>query len=284
MLNLKASQAEARDLELIADRAFQKHFFIQRSALMRSQPQIALRLLWLKYSIQNAFYKLTSSPPKQYIKHEAMVRRYLREYFSIRGIAHQYTTSPFPTKPEKPMLILTSRLHPANALFAYQRFDFPVLVPLEPLWYDYKILPSNSSSFIGEHLKHSSYSDISLNNAWPHLKKLLEQGYSVMAYINQGIHDPESREITSLYTTLKDIVASEKDLPADLYFLRLDGFERYPQASFVTPIQVRADLQSAHDTYGFLNLPTLDHKIERIVDFLAMWDYSWVHPKPSPTK
>jgi hypothetical protein len=44
------------------------------------------------------------------------------------------------------------------------------------------------------------------------------------------------------------------------------------------------DLQSAHDTYGFLNLPTLDHKIERIVDFLAMWDYNWVHPKPSPTK
>ncbi len=283
MLNLFANIAETKDLEIIADRAFQKNFFIHRSSLFRTMAKWHLHKLRLKYSLQNWVYTLTSSPPNRFTKQAAMVRRYFREYFFLRGVT-QYTTTIFPKKPEKPMLILTSRLQPANALFAAQCFDFPVLVPLDPEWYNYTIPPNGRTPFIGQHLKHTSYSDISLNNAWPHLKSLLEQGYSVMAYINQGLHDPESREITSICSTLKDIVASEKDLPADLYFLRTDGFERYPQASLVTPIQVRCDLQSAHDTYGFLSLSTVDQKVERIVDFLAMWDYTWVHPNSAHKK
>jgi hypothetical protein len=226
------------------------------------------RELWMQF--RTLFGTLRSTP----IHREKLARRHFKDFFfHTRGVTF-YRTKPFPKAPEKPMLILTTRHHPYSSLFAYQLFDFPVLTPVDPIIAAQHVLPDNPWPNIGKNLKHVTYRDVSLNTAWPEIRTLLEKGYSVIAHINAGLQDPTLKERRPLYSAVRTILA-DSHLPADLYFLYLDGFERFPHASALSPIQVRCDLRAATEVYPPGTL-SVDEKVEALTRFLSIWDYLWV--------
>ncbi len=200
-----------------------------------------------------------------------VVRWYLRRYFKLRGVTF-YRTSPFPQKPTRPLVILTTKLHTFSALFAHQLFNFPVLVPLSAQFERYRMIPGLPSTFMGKAFRTMSYGEGSLNVAWPHLKALVAQGHSVIVQVNAVTHDPLFPMKTPIYEAVKQILA-DPDLGADLLFLNLDGFERYPKASLLSPIQVRCDLRPPEDVYPLDPNATLQDKLTAVAQFLAIPDY-----------
>jgi len=274
---LQESLAELKDLDYTSYALADEYILACRAADNRQMAIIPRRnlyvrttwkLLWVK------FLNLFSSKNTGKLRYARWIKTYFSDYFFTKGIT-KYKTRPFPTNTKKPLLIVTTRMHAFSALFAYTLFDTPILIPLLDIFKQYLMFPKFKFSPIRKRLPMISYSDISLNTAWPELRKLLQDGHNVLVHLNQDIHHPTLRDRLQMYATLKEII-TDPDLPAELYFLNLDGFERYPRAHILSPIHIRCDLQTPEEVYGALFTDTVEEKISKIMTFFSIWDAAWV--------
>jgi hypothetical protein len=248
--------------------------FIETNQKKRGRFKWWLRLLGFFTCFKYLWIRIfTLFTPQSFTKavQEKCARHYFSRYFLYRGLVF-YKTSPFPKKPEKPLLILACRHHPMQSLFMYQLFDFPVLIPLDNEAYSFRIFPKLPLTFMGRFLKRSSYPDITLNNNWPEIKRMLSLGYSTIVYVNPEPFTPQRPgKLTlyeELYTLLQDSESS--DFPAELRFLNCSGFEKYPWASLSSPAQIRCDLRPKEDVYGWLSDPqSVQEKLAKITLFFG---------------
>ncbi len=253
--------------------------YVQRSARLRSLFPMFYFRLFVKTMVVYGGVRFVGFFVPNRLRNlwiSGVVRRYFRQYFRLRGVTF-YKTSPFPKKPERPMLILTTKLHPFSSLFAYQLFDFPVLIPLSATFSRYRLLQRLPVTFMGKAFRTMSYTEGSLNVAWPHLKDLLRRGYSVVVHVNAITFDPLVPHKLPVYEAFKTILADE-DLGADLFFLNLDGFERYPRSSLHSPIQVRCDLRPPSDVFPVDPKASFDQKVKECLRFFAIQDFAMVRP------
>ncbi len=211
-------------------------------------------------------------------REEAFARQYFKSYFMYRG-ALFYRTSPFPKTLEKPLLILACKNHAMQSLFMYQLFDFPVLIPVEKSVYSFQIFPKIPLKFIGKYLKRSSYEEVSLNNNWGEMKKMLQKGYSMILYVNPDVFLSHLHGPLYMFEELQQVLADadKPDFPADLHFLNCTGFEKYAWASAQSPMQLRCDLRPKADVYGWLSDPhSVQEKLAKITLFFESPELQFV--------
>lgn len=207
-----------------------------------------------------------------------LVKAHFENHFKLRGITH-YLTKPFPKKPSKPMLILTTKLHETSSLFAYTLFNFPIIIPLNDKVYPFPLVEWLPLLNLNKGLKCISYPNVSLNTSWPALRELLADGHSLLIEINPDIHEPMLRGSVPVYAAVKDIL-QDKDLPADLYFLHLDGYDLFPIASNAGVISVRADLKTPDQLYTYWETASVEEKLYRLHSHFQIWEPQLIIPKP----
>jgi|GEM_PF-6519385 len=219
---------------------------------------------FLKYSLIRTLTFFLSSDNKKR-KLESWCRWYFKQYFRYRGVRY-YETQPFPSRPEKPMLIITPRYHLFSSVFVYQLFKFPVLVPVASVVYSFRAISWLKWAFAAKWLKLSSYPDLSATANISSIKEMLQKGYSVAVHVNEGYSFPGKETALPLYSGLTELLKVE----ADIYFLNIEGMERYPLASFLRPILLRCDLVEKSKIID--DQASVEDQLLSVARFFGYWD------------
>ncbi len=219
---------------------------------------------WMRYGyflVSGLFLAATKKKARQF----EFIKQYWTGFFILKGIRY-YTTSPMPEKPEKPMLIFTLRRNYFGSLFTQTLFPFPVIVPVEKAFKEFRIKPKLASAFVGKLTGLATYSDDTLNNNIDSVKQLLKKGYSVVVHINDGFSNPSNTLSGPFFTQqLSELMRED----ADMYFLNLEGWERFPFATPVTPIQLRCHWVSKEDLFYLIPMDNSEKLFERIAVFFG---------------
>ena len=186
-----------------------------------------------------------------YLKH------YLQVFFKVKRIrAHQ--VNPIPEQLTAPSVIFTHRYEGFfQGLFLYKLCPFPVIVPL----------PSESFKLrvgivvpVGKFGEHVSYPDDGLSVTMPYIRQLLQAGYHVVVYINKGKTDNSYQEEMGVDPLILTLLLDE----TPCYFLRVTGWESYPLATILTPLNIFTGWKSQQELLGptsGLDLITLESRL-----------------------
>ncbi len=180
-----------------------------------------------------------NSSQKKEKKIASFAIKLLRQYFGYRGIVYRRTL--LPKEPsQKPLLILTLRYHPLSSLLIHQGFDFPVLIPLaeglKKFRFHYKI----PLYFMQKMLQKIAYPDGDLGMLLPDIKSAVKGGYSMVVYINNGYKKNGNPEPLLAHKELLTLL----NIPnCTIVFLRLDGIENYPLATYLSKITITPHLE-----------------------------------------
>ncbi len=162
-----------------------------------------------------------------------LIRHYFKWYFVYRGMDH-YATTPLPTSFSKPTLIFTLRTHDMGSLYMTQLFKCPVIVPLRPKMAAFRASFFIPWAFLGRLFRLISYPDQNYPANAAAIKSLLKDGYPVVVPLNFNYANPRYESQLLMIQDLQDLVTPS----IDCYLLKLTGFESYPLASFVSPVDV----------------------------------------------
>lgn len=207
--------------------------------------------------------------------HVRFMRYAWSSYFFWLGVT-KYKTKPFPENLEKPKLIFTNRIHPFSSLFASLLFKFPVIIPISPLLKSFRFFPYLPSSFMSKNLPMISYPDETLANDLPTVHKLFGAGYSVIVYINNDYIDPKSMNSLPIHEEVMSLLSPEMEDKVETYFLLLQGMERLPFATRLSPIQIRCDLIKKEDLFYLIDPEDTKKRYKKIAAYFGFNYYSVV--------
>lgn len=189
-----------------------------------------------KHGVHQLLNSVSNNPSSRDI---SFVRDYFTHYFAFRRLDH-YIVHPLPT-PTKPTLLLTTRSSIYSSLFIWSLLPIPFLVPLPETALNLPLHPYVPKwPVLGRKLRHIAIQDQELPEALPKVKKLLNQGYSVIAYINKGHQDRMINDTLQIHSLLHDCHTFWDNIA----FCRLDGWEQTQTLTTKTPALISVDFIS----------------------------------------
>ena len=174
------------------------------------------------------------------------LRRILRVFFRFKG-CDGYSTDDIPNHWKRPTIIFALRTHPLAPLFAFYYLSIPFIIPLKTSLLKRGGLFFFPFIFVKHLFRLVSYPDHEFFDSESTIKTLLESGYPVMVYLNEGEHNtPLKQESLSLY--LKALSLMKLDV--DCYFLHLDGLESFNIGTLFTPQLISLHLIKMDSLFG----------------------------------
>ncbi len=252
-LDLAHAQFEMGYLESIARanlRPFFKFYF--------HLPIFYIRYQWIRLiTSKNSAYRKE--------RYADFVRDFFNRYFYFqKGLIYYPNWDPIPKTYNRPFVVLSGRAHAMQSLFIYQLFPFPILIPLFANLKYFRL--------IGPLLETTSYSDSTLPYDLPNIKTLVANGYPVLAYLNHGYVHPTDMTTLHIYEAVKSIF----ELDADIFFLNVEGFDRYKFSTARMPQLMQVEFVSKNELLEGLAEDDWDEIYQRITEFFGLKEYKIV--------
>ena len=210
--------------------------------------------IWMASLFQPTFRKYLYS---KFLSH------YLRLFFTLTGLLSYSINETIHPTYTTPPLILTTRINLIQALFIYQLFDYPILVPINPRLITFHSLEYLPFWCVKSMIKTISYSDGSLPENFSNIQTLLSKGYPIVVYFNHITCNPFSNHNLYIFSKLLDLLKLDKDI----YFLRTENLERIRLSQLGSPTMIPIDLIKKEAL--FRHIP--DHRHQEMYRALAFF-------------
>jgi hypothetical protein len=196
------------------------------------------------------------------------IRHYYTIFFFFRG-TNQHPIHTFPTKFERPTLILSLRRDNLSPLISFLQFPSPIIIPLSK-----KMLRPSKIPFFPFSTKKLfsviSYPDANLNQNLNNIESLISAGYPTLVHINHHFIDPTTIRTIYFYQALEELL--KKDI--DIYFLNLENMSRHHFATLFTPTHISCNLITKEKLLQNINQQDQNQVLEKIAQFFGFTNHT----------
>ena len=190
----------------------------------------------------------------------AYIQRFWRWYFAHRECS--FFTSQDLGKSPKGRLILAVRRHAMDGPFLLQALDGPIVVPI-PKWLSrFRLIKWFSFPNFYSQLQPIALDDLGTDAQAENIMRLLDAGYSVLAFINAEESHPKVSMELAVETRVIPLIRHAPEV----FLVNHEGFYEYFTASLARPLFVRIQICPLEDV-----LPMEGHSDAYIVNRIAQW-------------